>query len=144
MISISLVIGSLVVCFSFGQVFLRIFLDSLRYNEYLGTALDETTNPVNYYVARGVILLVLCCVYFILLTKLDNLASLSFFAKFSLFTAVVFCIVMIVYGLWKPATDGLTVLPDLSSGINLANPLGAVIFALHCQFSYMDIFNSMR
>ncbi|ELA42256.1 uncharacterized protein VICG_00655 [Vittaforma corneae ATCC 50505] len=143
MVSMSLVVNSLVTSFSFTQTFLRIFLNTLRYNEYLNTLLDEKAHPVNCYIARALILLIICSIYFYVF-QLDNLASLSFFSQFSLFTAIFFSAVISLYGLFNPVSNDQMSLPASESGLNLVDPLGAVIFALHCQFSYLDIFNSMK
>lgn len=143
MVSVSLVVSSLVTSFSFTQTFLRIFLNTLRYNEYFATLLDEKAQPMNCYIARTLILLVMCSIYFRLF-QFDNLASLSFFSQFSLFTAIFFSAVMSFYGLWNPVSKDRMTLSESSGGLNLADPLGVVIFALHCQFSYLDIFNSMK
>lgn len=141
-VSISLVVSSLVTSFSFTQTFLKIFLKTLKYIGFFNELLDEEKNPNYLFIARIIVLATICSLYYFLF-QLDNLASLAPFSRLSLFTAILFSATLSFYGLTNPIVEE-EVAKDPNAKFNLVNPLGAIIFALHCQFSYLDIFNCMK
>lgn len=137
MVSFCLAISSLITVFMFTQTFLKIVIGSLSYNEKLKVLL---ANKAIYFGTRAAILLAISTVYYFLFQK-ENLASLSIFSTLSLWVAIFFCLFISFLGLYKPALS--TELPK-TDNFELTRPLGYIIFALHCQFSYMDIYNSME
>lgn len=137
MVSFCLVISSVITVFSFTQTFIKIFIGSLSYNEKLKVLL---TDKVIYFTTRAAILLVISTIYYFLFQK-ENLVSLSIFSSLSLWMAIFFSLFVSFLGLYKPAPATQLLSKDK---FNIVDPLGCIIFALHCQFSYMDIYNSME
>lgn len=135
-VAFSLCFGSLLTTFSFVQTFIKILLNTLNYNESLLAFVKENTTII-----RTLISACIAIIYYFLF-QLDNLSSFAVFSNFSLFTVLIFSLSVAFFGLYNPVSSEKLV--KSTGNINIVDPIGVVIFALHCQFSFLDIFNSMK
>lgn len=137
-----LLANAILAAYAFIGSFLKIFMHTLSFNDSLKKILevegkDTNTSYVIKLVAMACMLLALFFLF-----QIENLASLSFLSLLSLLIAVMFSLVVSVYGIWDPLPADE--LKPSEGPSDLFGPLGSIIFALHCQFSYLDIFNSMK
>lgn len=136
-VSISLACASIITIFSFTQMILTIFIKTLQYNNNIAVLLEDNF----FFYAMRILFLSLICVAYFFTLQFENLSSFSYLSSFSLWIAVSFSLFVCFLGLYKPSD---VLYEAKSENVDLSNPLGCVIFALHCQFSYMDIFNEMQ
>lgn len=138
-VALSLIVSVLSTAFSFIQRLVNISIDLLKTNGTVEAFFKENNGNVQYYLFRFAFMAVLCTVYY-LLFLLDSLSSLAIFSNFSLFAAVLFSAVISYYGIAKPVDPSQLTTEHHDLGCALGN----VVFAIHCQFSFLSVFNSLK
>lgn len=138
-VSISLIVSVMSTAFSFVQRLVGVSVEMLRTNETMDAFFDKNDENMQYYLFRSAFLAVLCTVYYFLFL-LDNLSSLAIFSKFSMLAAGVFSSVVSYYGIVAPVDQS-----ELNADhMDFGGALGNAVFALHCQFSFLSVFNSLK
>lgn len=150
-VSFTLVISSLAAGFGFISTFGNMLLNSLRNIDKVDnllTGTERNSNGVledstNFKLAKMFIIGVVSVIYYFLF-QLKDLSSLSILSKFSLFSVLFFSSAICAFGIINPVKESeMAVDPNSSSPPDMFSSFSMVIFALHCQFSFLDIYNSM-
>lgn len=144
-VAIALVISSLATTFSSVQTLTKLVMQSLNFSETFSNTINTDEKDSMPYILLKLAFLVFISLIYFPLFKRDNLSSLQFFSKLSLFCAILFSVVTVGYGVLAPYD--FNNISDAERDIkkcSVGDALGFVIFALHCQFSFPSILASMK